>query len=122
MPLRFLQKVLYILIGSFQDEIHRGQSCELHCCVGKLLDRRHLENIWQGTEHFSAVCGAAVTVPVKFSVTYAEALCEEGLVTDRRKRYHHDHGEQARQRDDIRSLEDCGNLWLGLIDLTNEFK
>lgn len=54
--------------------------------------------------------------------TYVETLRKEGLVTDRGKRYHHNHGEQARERDDLRSLEDRGNLWLGLIDLTDEFK
>lgn len=69
---------------------------------------------------FSVFCGTAVTALMNF--TYTEALCEEGLVTDRRKRYHFNHGEQARERDDIRSLEDCGNLWLGLVDLTYEFK
>lgn len=53
-----------------------------------------------------------------YSVTYIEALSEESLVTDRGDRYHHDHGEQAREGDDLRSLEDSGNIWLGLVDLT----
>lgn len=55
----------------------------------------------------------------KGSVTYTKALCEEGLVTDRRKRYHHDHGVQARERDDLTSLKDCGNVRLGFVDLMN---
>lgn len=53
-------------------------------------------------------------------MTYTEALCEEGLVTDWRQRYHHDHGEQARKGDDLIGLKDCGKLWLGLVDLTQK--
>lgn len=54
---------------------------------------------------------------MSFSVTYIESLSEEGLVTDWRKRYHHDHGKQTRKRNDLSSLKNGGNLWLGIIDL-----
>lgn len=56
------------------------------------------------------------------SNTYTESLCEEGFVADRRKGYDHDHWEEARDGDDIASLEDCRNLWLDLVDLTIKCK
>lgn len=52
------------------------------------------------------------------AVTHIEALSEESLVADRRERNHHDHGEQAREGHDLRALENGGNIWLGLVDLT----
>lgn len=54
---------------------------------------------------------------MSFSVTYTEPLSEEWLITDWRKRYHHDHGKQTRKRDDLSSLKNSGNLWLGIVDL-----
>lgn len=120
-----MQNVLHILIGSFQDEIHHGQSCELHCCVGKLSDTRgDILTIYDKVEYILSVLHSFSYSTDYFIlgaiVTYTEALCEEGLVTDWRKRDHHNHGEQARERDDLASLEDCGYLWLGLVDLTYE--
>lgn len=63
-------------------------------------------------------CRATVAAPQDCAVTYIEALSEESLVADRRERNHHDHGEQAREGHDLRGLENGGNIWLGLVDLT----
>lgn len=52
-----------------------------------------------------------------FLVTYSEPLSEEGLVADWRKRHHQDHGKQTLERDDLSSLKNGRNLWLGFIDL-----
>lgn len=112
-PHRLIQEMLDVLTGSFQDEIGHWQGCDVRCCVGKLSNQRR------------DVLNKAFTtgkLMLRGSVTYSEALSEEGLVADWRKRYHHHHGEQARQRDRLTSLKDCGNVRLSFVDLTSECK
>lgn len=50
-------------------------------------------------------------------MTYTEALGEEGLIADRRKRNDHNHGDQAAQRDHLTGLKNRGDVRLRLIDL-----
>lgn len=117
MPLRFFHELLDVLSGSFQDEIHCGQSCQLCCGVGELPDQRYSESTLKCKYNFVS-CRAMVAAPEDCAVTYIEALSEESLVADWRERNHHDHGEQAREGHDLRGLENGGNIWLGLVDLT----
>lgn len=63
-------------------------------------------------------CDIIVPAPADCAVTYIKALSEESLVADWRERNHHDHREQAGERHDLRGLENSGNIWLGLVDLT----
>lgn len=61
---------------------------------------------------------AIVAAPEECAVTYIQALSEKSLVADWRERNNHDHGEQAGEGHDLRGLENSGNIWLGLVDLT----
>lgn len=115
MPLRFSNELLDVLSGSLQDETHCGQSCQLCCSVGELPDQRYLEITLKKKYYFVSCHGCCTS---RCAVTHIEALSEESLVADRRERNHHDDGEQAREGHDFRALENSGNIWLGLVDLT----
>lgn len=112
MPLRFFHELLDVLSSSFQNKIYCGQGCQLCSSVGQLPDQRYFEI----TLKCIILCHE---IPLLVhQKTYIEALSEERLVADWRERNHHDHGEQAGEGHDLRGLENSGNIWLGLVDLT----